>query len=95
MYQPSIEYLELYAVTVSIYLWLHEVRNKRIILSCNNESVVSMTNGCGLACHNCHQLIRLITLYCIRYNVRVFAHRVVGPKKQKGGSSIPAQAAAI
>ena len=33
---PSIEYLELYAVTAAVLTWIHQFRNRRIILFCDN-----------------------------------------------------------
>ena len=36
-YNPSIEYLELYAVTATVLTWIHKFRNKRIILFCDNQ----------------------------------------------------------
>ena len=36
----SIEFLELFALTVGVKLWIHHFRNKRIWLFCNNESAV-------------------------------------------------------
>ena len=34
---PSIEYLELFAVTVAVKLWIHHLKNSRIVLFCDNE----------------------------------------------------------
>ena len=41
--KPSINYLELYGVTVAILLWIHKYQNKNIILFCDNMSVVLYT----------------------------------------------------
>ena len=38
--EPSIVYLELYAVTIAVLLWIHKFKNKRIYLFCDNMSVV-------------------------------------------------------
>ena len=73
---PSIEYLELYGVTVAVLLWLHKFRNKRIVLFCNNESAVHMINNSSSSCKNCMVLIRIITLHSLLYNVRVYAKHV-------------------
>ena len=51
-YQPSMEYLELYAMTVTAYLWLHMLCNKRIIIYCDNASVISMINRTGSSSKN-------------------------------------------
>ena len=36
-YKPSIEYLELFAVTAAVLAWIHKFRNSRIILFCDNK----------------------------------------------------------
>ena len=41
---PSIGFLELYAVTIGVLLWAKRYPNQRILLFCDNESVVHMVN---------------------------------------------------
>ena len=60
-YSPSIEYLELFGVTVAVLLWLKNLKNRRICLFCDNKSVCSMINNSSASCGNCMILIRLIT----------------------------------
>ena len=60
--EPSIEYLELFAVTAGILTWIRKFQNKRVILFCDNISVVHMMNGSASKCKNCMILIRLIAL---------------------------------
>ena len=74
--QPSIEYLELYAVAVGVLNWVHRYQNRRIILFCDNISVVYMINRSTSTCSHCLKLIRLIVLYGMRFNTRVFANYV-------------------
>ena len=61
-HRPSIEYLELFAVTAGVLTWIHRFRNKRIILFCDNQSVVDMINLTSTSCKNCMVLIRCIVL---------------------------------
>ena len=42
--KPSIEYLELYAVMVGVFLWIHRFSNRRVNLYCDNKSVQDMIN---------------------------------------------------
>ena len=42
--EPSIEYLELFGVVAAVHKWVHRFRNKRIVLFCDNTSVVAMIN---------------------------------------------------
>ena len=76
--KPSIEYLELYALTVAIELWSEsaQIRNRRVVIFCDNQSVVDMINHSTSSCHNCMVLIRHITLISLRLNIRYFVHHV-------------------
>ena len=74
----SIEYLELFALTVGINLWGHYFANKRVIVFCDNMSVVHMVNSSSAKCKNCMVLIRLIVINSLHYNFRVFVKHVSG-----------------
>ena len=54
---PSIAYLELYALTVGIFLWAEKLPNRRVIIFCDNESVLHMINSCTSSCMNCLKLL--------------------------------------
>ena len=75
-YQPSIEYLELYGLVAAMLTWDHLIRNNRVIVHCDNSSVVSMINNTSSTCGNCMYLIRLLTLNYLVNNRRVFAKRL-------------------
>ena len=77
-FKPSIEYLELYAVTAAVLQWIHFFKNKRIILFCDNQSVVDMINFTTTSCKNCMVLIRILVLKGLMENVRIFARHVKG-----------------
>ena len=77
---PSIEYLELFAVTAAVLTWIHQFKNRRIILSCNSKSVVDMINYTTTSFKNCMVLIRMIVLKGLLENVRIFAKHVKGTK---------------
>ena len=74
--KPSIEYLELYAVTIGVINWIHRFKNRRISLFCDNISTVWMINNASAKCKNCMVLLRWITLISMKQNVRVFASYV-------------------
>ena len=74
--QPSIQFLELYAVTVGVVLWIERFRNQRIRIFCDNDSVVKMINKSSSKCQHCMVLIRIITLESMLHNVRLFAKHV-------------------
>ena len=71
--KPSINYLELYAVTVAVYNWIHLFANRRVTLFCDNMSAVWMLNTTSSKCKNCMVLLRLIVLQCMTHNVRLSA----------------------
>ena len=70
---PSIEFMELYAVAISVLLWSDLHKTKRIVLFCDNESVIFMVNNQASKCKNCMTLIRLITLQSLISNIRIYA----------------------
>ena len=77
-HEPSIEYLELFAVTAAVLTWIHQFKNRRIILFCDNQSVVDMINITSTSCKNCMVLIKLLVLKGLVENVRIFARHVKG-----------------
>ena len=74
--QPSIAYLELYALTTGILIWSELLKNCRIVVNCDNQSVVDMVNSTSSNCKNCMYLIRLLALSGLVNNRRVFAKHV-------------------
>ena len=77
-YRPSIEYLELFGVTAGVLTWIHRFKNRRIILFCDNKSVVDMINLTTTSCKNCMVLVRVIVLKGLIENVRIFARHIKG-----------------
>ena len=71
----SIEYLELFAVLVGVLNWIKLFQNRRIILFCDNESVVQMINNSSSKCKHCMMLIRIFIAESLTRNVRIFARR--------------------
>ena len=74
--EPSIEFLELYGLTMSVFLWAEKVSNRRICLFCDNQAVGHMVNNSTSSCKNCMKLIRKLTLKSLEMNIRVFAKYV-------------------
>ena len=73
---PSIEYLELYAIAVVIVFWADLLQNRRVVIFCNNESVVKMVNRSSARCPNSMTLIRIITIISLHSNVRFFVRHI-------------------
>ena len=75
-HQPSIEYLELFALVTVVINWVHHFRNRRIILFCDNMSIVHMVNNTSSSCKNCMVLIRKLVLTSLIENTRIYARYV-------------------
>ena len=73
---PSIAYLELFGLCIGVYIWSHNIRNRRIVVSCDNEAVVMMVNSMASKCKNCMVLLRLLVLRVMQYNFRVFVKHI-------------------
>ena len=73
---PSIEYLELWALVAGVKTWIHRFKNQRVVLFCDNMSVVQMINNTTSSCRNCMVLIRMFVLETLVQNVRVFARHI-------------------
>ena len=73
---PSIEYLELYAVAIGVLLWINQFKNSKLQIHCDNDSVCRMINKSSSGCKNCMVLIRIITLECMIQNVDLSAESV-------------------
>lgn len=69
----EIAWMELYALTVGIMLFAQKFKNQRIVVSCDNQSVVGMINNSSSTCKRCMILIRIITLISVKFNTRYFA----------------------
>ena len=73
----------MFAVTAAVS---KKFKNRRIILFCDNKSVVDMINITSTSCKNCMVLIRLIVLKGLLENVRIFAKHVEGVKNNLADS---------
>ena len=80
--KPSINYLELYAVTIAIILWLEKYKNQQITIFCDNMSVVQMLNKSSSKCKNCMVLIRIIVLQTLTHNVKLKLKHVEGKENK-------------
>ena len=69
---PSIQYLELFALTAGILAWMHEFPNRTIIVHTDNRSMKSMVNKTS-GCKNCMVLIWKLVLHGMIHNVKVRA----------------------
>ena len=75
---PSIEYLELFALTAAVITWsdLSELRNMRIIIYCDNQAVVHMVNTMASNCYQCRKLIHILALDGMKKNRHILVKYV-------------------
>ena len=74
--KPSIQYLELFALTAVVLCWIRRYKNRRIIIFCDNQAVVKMINNSTSSCTNCMVLLRMVVLECMIQSVKIFARYV-------------------
>ena len=63
-FNPSIAYLELFALCIGIFTWLEKLQGcySNIKIFCDNTSVKDMVNVTSTGCINCMQLVRMLVL---------------------------------
>ena len=71
--KPSTEFLELLTFTAAISKWACLLEGRRVVVFCDNMSVVEMVNHSTSSCSHCMNLVRLITLISLENHVRFFA----------------------
>ena len=75
---PSIEFAELLALAAGILTWGRDSRlmNTRVVIFCDNESVMKMVNKLTSSCPKCMKLIRLLIADGLKYNRHIFVKYV-------------------
>ena len=77
-YEPSIEFLELFALAVGMFTWIGNLRNRWILVHCDNKAVVNMIHSTSSSCEKCMALIRQLTLKCLQHILRIFGCHIMG-----------------
>ena len=70
-FNPSIEFLEMFALCAGILTWQKDLANRRIIIYCDNMGVVNMINNNASKCRRCMYLLRILTLNGLIHNRRI------------------------
>ena len=74
--KPSIEFLELFALVAGVITWGSMLRNCRIEIFCDNESVIGMIHKLTSPCPKCMKLIRILVLDNLLNNRKVFVRHI-------------------
>ena len=78
--EPSIEFLELFALCAGVFTWADRLVNNRFIIYCDNQAVISMVNNLISTCNQYMKLIRMLTLNNMKYHRRIFVRYVRSEK---------------
>ena len=68
---PSIEFLELYALCVGIFTWSHKLENRRFTIFCDNTATRDIVNQYSSGCKYSMILIRKLVLKSLECNFRI------------------------
>ena len=71
--EPSIEYLELYALYGGILTWENEIKDCWFTVHCDNVAMVHMINSLSSKCKNCMVLLRMLVLNGLKFNRKLSA----------------------
>ena len=74
--EPSIEYLELFALTAGVLTWSNYMTDCTMTVHCDNVAVVHMINKLTSSCKNCMFLLRLLVLNGMIKNRKLRAHYI-------------------
>ena len=80
---PSIEFLELFALCIGVFTWQEKLAKARVIVFCDNESVKHIMNQGAGGCKNSMNLLRMLTLNNLKYDRRIFVKHVKGKNNGK------------
>ena len=68
---PSIEFLELYALVAGMLTWETYIKNARVMVFCDNKAAMHMVNKTTSSCPKCMKLIRILVLNCLKFNRQI------------------------
>ena len=69
--QPSIDFLELFAVLVAVYAWCPYFANKHVIVHSDNQPTVAVINAKSSNSPSMLTLIRFLTLHSMLNNIKI------------------------
>ena len=86
---PSIQFLELYALVARVLAWIQMFKNQSVIVYTDNKSrsIHSMVNKTTSGCKRCMVLVRILVMHCLKLNVRLRA-RYIETKHNKIANSL-------
>ena len=78
----SIAWQELFAIVTACHIWGEHLQNRRLILHCDNESVVNVINSKRSRIPRVMDLFRHLTFLTLQYNIYIRAKHVPGKRNE-------------
>ena len=82
-HQPSIDFLELFAILVAVYAWSPHFANKHVIVHSDNQPTVAVINSKTSNSDSMLILIRFLTLHCMLNNIKLTSQFLPGTSNQR------------
>ena len=74
----NIAFLEFYPIVLSLHLWGHEMKNRRVLFFTDNEALVHVINRQSCRDKDLMFFVRELVLVCLRHNVHFKAKHILG-----------------
>jgi len=78
----DITVLELFPILVALHIWGEDLKNKKILFHCDNQSVVQILNSMSSRSDNVMTLLRMITMLCMKRNMAIKAEHLPGTSNE-------------
>ena len=78
----SIDFLELFAVVVAVWIWSPQFANKHVVVHSDNQPTVAVVNSKTSKSNSMLVLLRFLTLHCMLNNITLMANFVPGSANQ-------------
>ena len=76
--EKSINWRELYAIVKAVATWGHLLRDKKILLHCDNEAVTYIINSGTSRNTEIMKLVRILFYICAHYNIECICRHIAG-----------------
>ena len=78
----SIDFLEMFAVVVVVWIWSSQFANKHVVVHSDNQPTVAVVNSKTSKSNGMLVLLRFLTLHCMLNNITIMASFVPGSANQ-------------
>ena len=78
----SIDFLELYVVVVTVWIWSPQFANKHVVMHSDNQPTVAVVNSKTSKSSSMLVLLRFLTLHCMLNNITITSNFLLGSAYQ-------------